>query len=826
MTAGPSRSYRRILAFAGASLLWERLWPRLWPVVTITGLFLAIALLDLLPRLPAWLHLAVLVAFAAALVAALAHARRGLRLPEPAECRRRIERDSELSHRPLAALEDRLVGGSDDPLARSLWALHQQRQAAAAARLSLRPPSPGVPRLEPWGLRAGVLLLLVIGLVAAGGTAGERLGRALTPAVAGAPRPQLAVEIWITPPAYTGAAPVLLSNGGAAAGQKRENEGSAGEPVLVPFGSKLLAQVSGVRGEPRLLLGGEEIGFAALAGERGGAGAYRVETIVTDGARLAVSTRLRTLAEWPLRVVPDAPPSVAFAKAPQPVGNGATQVAFTAADDYGVRAVVAEIRRDTGLAQPDDANGAEEVLGVDLDLPASADGALSAAATQDLSEHPWAGAPVRIRLVARDAIDQVGVSEEMRLVLPERAFRHPVAQAIIAERRRLDPALPAAPRKDVAARLAVIAERPDAFGGDVVVSLALSVSAARLLNDGNGVASVRGLLWAAALALDEGDVPRAEKALAEAREKLQQALESGADEAEIERLADALEQVLSAYLDAIAEELARRGGGVPPPMAVDAMLGSDQLRALADMVREMARTGARDGARQLLDQLQAMLEGLRNGLDAGGDSAAMAEAGALMQALRELTERQQGLLDQTFARMREAENAPADLRPNRRQNRSEAATAAAAQTDLRRELGALNDRLRSFLGGLPGALQAADQAMGQAAGALGRGDLPAGGGAQGEALQALRQAQQTAGEAMGQRLGGGLALFPGGGRGGDIFGRSPGGGRGLGIGEVEIPDERQLRRASEILEELRRRAGDRARPEAELDYIERLLRRF
>ena len=150
----------------------------------------------------------------------------------------------------------------------------------------------------------------------------------------------------------------------------------------------------------------------------------------------------------------------------------------------------------------------------------------------------------------------------------------------------------------------------------------------------------------------------------------------------------------------------------------------------------------------------------------------------------------------------------------------------AAQTDLRRELGAVNDRLRSFLGGVPGALQAADEAMGRAAGALRRNDLGAGGGAQGEALQALREAQQAAGQAMGQRLGGGLALFPGGGRGGDIFGRSPGGRRGLGVGEVEIPDERELRRASEILEELRRRAGERSRPEAELDYIERLLRRF
>jgi uncharacterized protein (TIGR02302 family) len=812
-----------MLALAGASLLWERLWPRLWPFVTVAGLFLALALLDLLPRLPAWLHLAVLVGFVAALIAALAHGVRGARLPERAECRRRLERDSALSHRPLSTLEDRLAGGSDDPLARSLWALHRQRQAAAGARLSLRAPSPGVARVEPWGLRAGVLLLLVIGLVAAGGAAGERVRRALVPAVADATQPQLAVEIWITPPAYTGAAPILLSNGNANAAVATGS--GVDEPVPVPFGSKLLAQVSGVRGQPRLLRADEELEFAPLGGEGGRARGWRAETVVTSGTRLEVAAGWRTLAEWPVRVVPDEPPSVAFANPPEAAGNGAIRLAFTAADDHGVREVAAEIRRDLGPAEPDDANGSEEeVLRADLDLPASTNGALSAAATQDLSEHAWAGTPVRIRLVARDAVDQVGASDEARLVLPERAFRHPVAQAIIAERRRLDPASPAVPRKDIAARLAAIGQRPDAFGGDVVVSLALSIAGARLLNDHNGIASVRELLWAAALALDEGDVPRAEKALAEAREKLQQALASGADEAEIERLADALEQALSAYVNAIAEELARRGGAVP--MSADAMLGTDELRALMDMVREMARTGARDGANQLLDQLQAMLEGLRNGLDAAGDSAAMAEAGALMQALRELTGRQQRLLDQTFARMREAENAPADLRPNRRSGRSGANADAAAQTDLRRELGAVNDRLRSFLGGVPGALQAADEAMGRAVGALRDNDLRAGGGAQGEALQALREAQQTAGQAMGQRLGGGLALFPGGGRGGDIFGRSPGGRRGLGVGEVEIPDERELRRASEILEELRRRAGERSRPEAELDYIERLLRRF
>lgn len=815
-----------MLALAGAALLWERLWPRLWPLVTILGLFLALALLDVLPRLPGWLHLVVLAAFAAAALAALARAVRGTHLPERAECRHRLERDSAVSHRPLSALEDRMAGGGDDALARALWAEHQRRQAVAAARLAVSPPSPGVARIEPWGLRAGVLLLLVIGLAAAGGAGGDRLGRALSPALPAAPSQGLTVEIWITPPAYTGQAPVLLSHGtGASATPSAGRDG--GEPVTVPAGSRVLAQVGGSGSEPRLLVGGEETSFAALAAGGGAAGAYRAETVLRGGTQLEVKAGLRTLASWPLRVVADEPPSAAFAKPPEPVGNGGTRLAFTAADDYGVRAVAAEIRRDGDPPDADDARGPdEEVIRADLDLPAATNGALSGAATLGFSEHAWAGTPVRVRLVARDAVEQTGWSGEARLVLPERTFRHPVAKAIVAERRRLAPAASPELRALVAASLEEIGARPDAFGGDVVVSLALAIASARLLNSGGDVASVRELLWATALALDEGDVPRAERALAEAREKLRQALESGADEAAIERLADALEQALAAYIDAIAEELARRGGGVPPPIPADAMLGSDELRELMDMVREMARTGARDGARQLLDQLQAMLEGLRNGLDAAGDPAAMAEAGKLMQALRDLAEQQQGLLDQTFARMREAENAPAELRPKQRPGRGQADAGAAQQMELKRQLRALAERLQSFLGEVPGALKAADEAMGRAGQALRQGDLETGGAAQGEALQALREAQQAAGQAMAGRLGGGLALFPAGGRGGDIFGRSPGGRRGLGIGEVEIPDQRELRRASQILEELRRRAGERSRPEAELDYIERLLRRF
>ena len=45
-------------------------------------------------------------------------------------------------------------------------------------------------------------------------------------------------------------------------------------------------------------------------------------------------------------------------------------------------------------------------------------------------------------------------------------------------------------------------------------------------------------------------------------------------------------------------------------------------------------------------------------------------------------------------------------------------------------------------------------------------------------------------------------------------------------GTVKIPDQSDLARAREILDELRRRSGEATRAQEELEYIERLLRQF
>jgi hypothetical protein len=99
-----------------------------------------------------------------------------------------------------------------------------------------------------------------------------------------------------------------------------------------------------------------------------------------------------------------------------------------------------------------------------------------------------------------------------------------------------------------------------------------------------------------------------------------------------------------------------------------------------------------------------------------------------------------------------------------------------------------------------------------------------------QALQSLQQGEQSMMQSLAARFG----RKPGDqgvpqdeyGQSKDPLGRNlPGLGQ-IDTGDVKIPDKSDLQRAREILDELRRRAGDSQRPRIELDYLQRLLKRF
>ena len=94
------------VALSWFALAWEELWPLLWPAAGLAGLWTLLALLDVLPLLPGWVHAAILAGFAAAAAGLLWLRLRRWRLPGRQGALRRIERVNELLHRPLQGLED------------------------------------------------------------------------------------------------------------------------------------------------------------------------------------------------------------------------------------------------------------------------------------------------------------------------------------------------------------------------------------------------------------------------------------------------------------------------------------------------------------------------------------------------------------------------------------------------------------------------------------------------------------------------------------------------------------------------------------------------
>ena len=411
------------IRLARAALAWERLWLALWPAVAFAGLFVVIALFDILPVLPAWLHAGILIAFAGVTVWAVWRVRAAFALPASEAGRRRLEIASGMEHRPLFALRDRLAGGANDPIARSLWEAHRARVRKALKVVRVGWPSPGLPARDPFALRAALVLLLLVGIGIAGSDVAPRVGRALVPGSGGPPVPPGALDLWITPPSYTGLAPLL----------PKAEPGQASTEIAVPVGSALLAQVTGGRGAPHLVIDDKDVPFQAIDGSSTGGNAqqaWRVGATLNAGKKLVIKQGHGALASWTLKIVPDQPPTIEVIGKPAQGQRAALRFDYKTHDDYGVASATATIRR-KGEA-PAGAPGQP----IDLPLGLSSQNAKDATGQtyQDLTAHPWAGLRVILQLRATDAAGQTGVSEPIEIALPERKFQNPVARAIVEQR--------------------------------------------------------------------------------------------------------------------------------------------------------------------------------------------------------------------------------------------------------------------------------------------------------------------------------------------------------------------------------------------------------
>lgn len=651
------------------------------------------------------------------------------------------------------------------------------------------------------------------------------------------------------PPSYTRAETRYLT----------PEAGERAGPIPLPTGSELTIRVTDYSGLPSLEAPGAE-GTATFS-SLGGALSEATIVLRSDGP-VRVLAEGEPLASWRFALTPDAPPEIARNGAPGPTATRALEVPFSASDDYGVTAAWAEIEAAT---DPGTQGLVEEPITFALPLPiARAGTTVEDVAIRDLTEHPWAGARVRLRLHAEDGAGQTAATDSITITLPARIFTDPLAKALVEQRRNL--ALDLAEAARVLDILQAVTRQPEGvFAGNHGAYLATR-TAIRRLASGIGAERVPGvagevvdLLWLAALSLEEGDVSDALERLRQAQERLRDALENGTDE-EIAAAIEQLREAMREYLQALAEQMQTMDPSEMSEMDPNAQsLSQQDLEQMLDELQRQAESGLRDQAQQMLSQLQQMLENLQQGRMAQQQGQPGAQQS--LERLQDLIQRQRELSDRTFDQLREQRRQgqqgqqgergergqrgqegqqgrgqgqqPGSRQGGGRGQHGENGRLAAEQEALRQALRDLQQDLEGMgMQGPSGSMGEAGREMGEA-----REDLEGGRNSQAvtdqiEALDRLNESAQALEEEIRQGQGQAAAQGAREGEGRaqddalDPFDRPSAAHGAIDGRSTSVPDRSAIDRARELMEELRRRAAEPDRPEIELDYFERLLDRF
>jgi len=812
-----------------ASLWWERAWPAIWPPVGVLGAYATLALVGTFETwslIPAWAALLTTLGAAGYLLF------RDLgwsEIPTRADGLRRLEEMNNLPHRPLSTYEDRAAEGTGSD---QLWAAHRQWLKERLAALRAKWPSPGLAAHDPFALRSALVVCLVAAFAIAGPLAGGRLAQGFFPGFTGTGSVGQ-VDAWITPPDYTGRAPIFLTQTTTGA-------------LEVPEGSEITANIFG-GSRPQVTLGAETL--ALKENEQRGGHAYESSAIVEADSTLAITQSGRDQGTWPITVTPDEAPFVRLVEA-SATTRRTLKLIYEVIDDYGVVDLKMDLELDPifvledkkifqlgdepptrdGFSPLIDGFVAEKVATqIDLPLPGIRPKDATNTAYKDLLSHPWAGLPVMLSLVVSDDAGQTSASRTITMALPTRQFTKPLAAALVEQRQRL--AMSPLNRGSVAGFLNAFALEGEKYIDDSSVYLGLRAAYWRLVNARRpgDLAGVSKLLWDLALHIEDGDLSMAERDLRAAREALAQALAEGASPNEIEQLMQELKSALSRYLDELAGKATAEIDPQRQPPGDGQRMERSDLEKMLDSIGDLAKTGARDQAQDLLSQLDEILENL-NTDEQQQPTPGESELADAIGEMGDIISEQRSLMDETF---QHGQGATAGSGEGESGNQGQ--TGGPPLENLQGQQDGLRQRLEDLMGQLgengqpvPGELEQAARSMQRAEDRLSQGRPDSAAGSQGQAIDQLRSGAQALADAMFDSMGSGgeQSGVNAGGDQTDPLGRPLTSNGTSNSDSVKLPDELDLQRARQILQELRKRAAELGRPEQELEYLERLLRRF
>jgi hypothetical protein len=241
----------------------------------------------------------------------------------------------------------------------------------------------------------------------------------------------------------------------------------------------------------------------------------------------------------------------------------------------------------------------------------------------------------------------------------------------------------------------------------------------------------------------------------------------------------------------------------------------------------------------MLSQLQAIMENMQVPQSGGGMTPGEQAMAGAIDRMGKLIDRQRQLMDETFRQRPPAatESAPGGQPVPGEGSRSGAEGGSGrhgamqslkrSQEDLRDELARIIREIEQAGQKPPASLGQAGEAMESAGKRLDAERAERAAASQGQAIAHMRDGAQALADQLMQSMAGRMGSSRGkNGSRSDPLGR-PAAESGPDSGaDVAIPDKIDIQRAREILDELRRRASELGRPQIELDYLDRLLKRF
>ncbi|MFS8370438.1 DUF4175 domain-containing protein [Acetobacter indonesiensis] len=628
----------------------ERLWPALQRTTGLLGLYVLAGLARLPQHLPDGLRLVTVAGWLSLCGWRLHRDLSNLRPPSRHAIDRRIEQASGLSNHPLATLTDK-PAGQPDAITASLWQAHQHRVLASLGHLRAGWPTlwPATPFRRV--AAGGLVVALIAGCIAAGSSAPGRVLAAFIPGRDDPDVPLPHVEAWITPPAYAPDAPVFLSTGTPS--------------PSVPEGARLTAIVTGLATHP-IVRSGNGMVLTDEAHRALDTKSWKLDVTLGHTGTVRLAARGRTLAQWPVTILPDAKPTAAWGPNPGAgKGDWRTRLPYEAAHAYGLASLTVELH----LVHP--GRGPSRTLTVPLPLtghPKTAKGII----TPDLSEDPWAGEDVKGTIVARSISGHEGRSQTVAFRLGARVFHSPVARAVLDLRKRY--ALGRETRSSAATDLAALGETPGPINDHTGMFLNLTSIVAMLenedLSDDAAQTGAVGLLWDLALDIEDrrnGDDASAQASIdaraaqAAVAQQLRHMREDGKQDqqsrAELENRLSALKDAIARKMQALAAQAMREHTAIPDLPGLS-RAGDKAFSNLMKKLQSDAANGRSGDALERLQQMEDATERMRNATPQ--DMAALARQMVAQQkaqeqaaALRDLTGKQTSLLDHAQSRLDE-----------------------------------------------------------------------------------------------------------------------------------------------------------------------------